>query len=140
MAAKQTLLGEPRLMMVQRRGLLLKGVFLNEDGSVEERRWIAPNVSWSEFSVTSDWKPSSSRTYPAAFRAIALLLPRRLYIEDLGDALEVLDALDRSRSPRWQRWLKIGSTCIFLLLNTVREGVSAVKGNAGSAAQRKDEK
>jgi hypothetical protein len=70
--------------------------------------------------------------HPAVFRAIALFLPRRLYIEDLGDALEVLAMLERTGRPRWQRWVKIGSMCFFLLLNTVREVISAAKGNSGS--------
>jgi len=70
--------------------------------------------------------------HATAFRAIALILPRRLYLEDLGDALETIALLEQAAAPRWQIWLKIGSTYIWLSLNALREVVSVIKGLARS--------
>jgi hypothetical protein len=74
---------------------------------------------------------------PSMFRVIALALPRRLWEEDLGDALEVLEALAASGAPRWQRWAKIWSTCFWLIPGVVREWTSAWKGNPSSESQRR---
>jgi hypothetical protein len=75
-----------------------------------------------------------------SLETMALILPGRLYKEDLGDALESLARLERLGAPRWKRRLKAGSTFVWLFLNGVREVVSALRGNTGSAAQRKDQR
>jgi len=81
--------------------------------------------------------PGRRPAEPRLFRIIAIFLPRRLWVEDLGDALEELEILDIISAPRWQRWAKIGSTCLWLVPNVIREWTSALKGSAGSGSQRK---
>jgi len=71
-------------------------------------------------------------SYVAAFRAIALILPRRVYIEDLGEALEEIALLEQAKAPRWQIRLKLICTHFWLLLNALREVVSVIKGLARS--------
>jgi hypothetical protein len=65
---------------------------------------------------------------PAAFRIIALLVPRRVCEEELGDALEVLDHLYRVGAPRWHTRVKVCSTVFWVLINGLREIVSAALG------------
>jgi hypothetical protein len=79
--------------------------------------------------------PSSAG--PFVFRWIVLFLPQRLCIEDLGDALEVLAALEAEGAPRWERWAKITSTCFWLIPSVLREWISALRGNAGAERQRR---
>jgi hypothetical protein len=122
--------------VVDRDGIL-EEVFTLPDWSSEIRVASPP----SEIQVV--W-PSviqlASRERHGVLELIALVLPSRLYVEDLGDALETLAQLERLGAPLWKRRVKAGSTCILLLLNALREVVSALRGNAGSAAQRKGER
>jgi hypothetical protein len=64
----------------------------------------------------------------AVFRIIALLAPRRIYEEEIGDALEVIAWLRSSGAPRWQIMLKVASATIWVLINSVRHIVSAALG------------
>ena len=74
---------------------------------------------------------STQRTVePYLFRMMALVLPRRLWEEELGDALEVLHALRKSGAPPWQIQVKIFSTFAWSLVNALREVMSAVTGQA----------
>ncbi len=75
----------------------------------------------------------SAPRLPSAFVVIALVLPRRLYKEDLGDAMETLAALENAGAPRWQWWLKICSTYLWLLVNVVRELTSVLHGKGTSS-------
>ena len=79
-----------------------------------------------------------AREIPGVFRLIGLLLPPRLWKEDLGDALEILATLERSGSPLWQWRLKIVSTCFWLLINTIREVTSVVHGSSTSTSKGGD--
>lgn len=74
--------------------------------------------------------PNQPPMEPYLFRLFALVLPRRLWEEELGDALEVLHALRKSGAPGWQIRLKILSTVAWGLVNALREVMSAVTGQA----------
>jgi len=63
---------------------------------------------------------------------IALILPRRISIEDLGDALEEITLLEQAKAPRWQIRLKLIRTHFWLLLNALREVAFVIKGFARS--------
>jgi len=74
--------------------------------------------------------PEQRSAEPYLFRMLALALPRRLWEEELGDALEVLHALRKSQALRWQIQVKIFSTFAWSLVNALREVMSAVTGQA----------
>jgi hypothetical protein len=78
-----------------------------------------------QITISREQTPAPAHT---AFRIIALILPRRLYLEDLGDALEEIALLEQAKAPRWQIRLKSVSTHFWLLLNALREVVSVIKG------------
>jgi hypothetical protein len=80
--------------------------------------------------TSAEASPEQRTAEPYLFRVIALILPRRLWEEELGDALEVLYALRESGAPRWQIRLKIFSTFAWGLVNALREVMSAVTGQA----------
>ena len=65
---------------------------------------------------------------PAAFRIVALLVPRRVCAEELGDALEMIDHLYRVGAPRWHVRLRVGSAVFWVMINTIRHLVAAVLG------------
>jgi hypothetical protein len=65
---------------------------------------------------------------PSAFQFLGLILPRRLWEEDLGDALEHLSMLRRFGAPSWQLRLKVTSTVFWLSLNAVRELMATIQG------------
>jgi len=67
---------------------------------------------------------------PYLFKMMTLILPRRLWEEELGDALEVLHALRKSGAPGWQMHLKIFSTFAWGVVNALREVISAATGQA----------
>jgi hypothetical protein len=67
-------------------------------------------------------------SHAAVFRSIAPILPRRLLIEDLGDALEEIAELEQTGAPRWQIRLKVVRVHSWLLLNALREVASVIKG------------
>jgi hypothetical protein len=69
-----------------------------------------------------------------AFRFLELILPRRISSEEIGDALEVM-AEHFKRSPaRWPAYVKLVTTIIFIVINTVRYFIACWKGEkkAGS--------
>jgi DNA repair ATPase RecN len=100
-------------------------LMLAKEGDLNQ---VEEKVMWLRRHLGQNVVPSNAVT----FRAIALILPRRLYIEDLGDAIEEIALLEQARAPRWQIWLKIGSTYSWLFLNALREIVSVIKGLARS--------
>lgn len=62
------------------------------------------------------------------FEMTALVLPRRLAMEDLGDAQEALAALAKSGCPAWKLRVKILSTVFWLAIKTIREVVAGLTG------------
>lgn len=97
---------------------------LNARGVVTEEDVIALLNLEDEYETVARYPPLVN------FRTLALLLPQRLWEEDLGDALEVLGALKRSGAPRWQFRLKVWTTYFWCLANAVRELVSSATGQA----------
>jgi hypothetical protein len=67
---------------------------------------------------------------PRAFELLALIVPLRVYEEEVTDALEVLHTLKASGAPLWKYRLKISTTFCWALVNAIREVVSAVTGQA----------
>lgn len=61
---------------------------------------------------------------------LALTVPRRIAEEDLGDALECIYLLRLLGRPRWKTWLKVAATVFWVLINSLREITSAVRGRA----------
>ncbi len=57
-----------------------------------------------------------------------ILLPPRLVKEDLGDAIELLNALAAAGAPAWVLYAKALSTLFWLAINAVREISSALFG------------
>lgn len=80
--------------------------------------------------IPEEASPEQGVLEPYLFRMMALVLPRRLWEEELGDALEVLHALRKSDAPSWQIRLKIFSTFAWGLVNALREIMSAATGQA----------
>ncbi len=70
------------------------------------------------------WPPRHQR----AFRWLAILTPKRVWNEDVGDALEVIAAMEREGCSRLQVRLKIVSTYFWVLIAVVRELVAALTG------------
>jgi hypothetical protein len=66
-----------------------------------------------------------------AFELLESILPKRLCKEDLGDALELIARLVELRRPRWQVYLKIGTTVFWACWSGVRE-IVAVLGRKSS--------
>ena len=99
--------------------------------AIAEAREASPQVRAKvAHSLLSADHPERPTAEPNLFRLMALILPRRLWEEELGDALEVLYALRSSGAPRWQISLKISSTFAWSLVNALREVMSAVTGQA----------
>jgi hypothetical protein len=67
-------------------------------------------------------------------RVMALLVPKRLWDEEIGDAFEVLERLERAGAPRWQMRLKIWSAVFWVLVNSGRDLVSAALGKSKSGS------
>lgn len=62
-----------------------------------------------------------------------LVLPKRLAMEDLGDAMEQIARLVQRREPTWKVYLKTASTMFWLAVKALREIISALPGKkAGS--------
>lgn len=62
-----------------------------------------------------------------------LVLPKRLAMEDLGDAMEQIARLVQRREPIWKIYLKTASTMFWLAVKALREIISALPGKkAGS--------
>lgn len=68
----------------------------------------------------------------AIFDFIALLIPKRLRNEELGDASEVIEARIRAGHPSWKIYTKVASTIFWIAVNSCRELAGAVLGRAKS--------
>lgn len=67
-----------------------------------------------------------------ALEFVSLLVPRRIAEEEIGDALEQIHRLSCLGRPRWQLWLKVMTTLFWVLINSIREITSAVRGRASA--------
>jgi hypothetical protein len=103
-------------------------------------RWAAAAVIFAEVgflgiyvhgSLNSSARPVSARIC-GVFGFIELVLPKRIREEDLGDALEDINRLEREGASRWRLWLKCGSTIVWVGLNAFREVSSAMWGKKTS--------
>jgi len=76
------------------------------------------------------WRLGGDRSTPplGVLPALAYLLPRRIYEEEVCDALELLHRLHAEGAPRWTLRLKVASTCFWVLINSIRFFVSGLKG------------
>ena len=62
------------------------------------------------------------------FRFVELLAPKRIADEELGDAWEEIAALVKADAPPWRRWVKVGTTVLWFLVNVVRHVAAALLG------------
>jgi hypothetical protein len=104
-------------------------LIIDKNGRILARRYIDQDMT-EEYLIALVEALGKQPVEPLLFRITALLLPRRLWEEELGDALEVLHALRAAGAPRWQLNLKIFSTLTWSLVNALREVMSAVTGQA----------
>lgn len=86
------------------------------------------NYSLDESDVEGEPGPPLAADQLMALQVVALLVPRRVCEEEIGDALELIQRLQALGAPRWQIRLKIASTVFWVLVNGVRYIVSAVRG------------
>jgi hypothetical protein len=63
-----------------------------------------------------------------AFRWLAILTPKRVWNEDVGDALETIEVMKRSGCSRHQIRMKIVSTYFWVMVAVVRELIAALTG------------
>ena len=64
------------------------------------------------------------RAAQTVFGHLELIIPKRLYQEDLGDALEMIRQLVDQGRPCWQVYTKIVTSVLWVLLNAFREVAS----------------
>lgn len=74
--------------------------------------------------VAIEDQPKRSRT----FSWLAILTPRRIWNEDVGDALETIEAMRRGGCSKLEVRAKIISTYFWVLIAVVRELVAALTG------------
>ena len=133
----------PHLLNVLRGDLSLAGPrapLLSEEAhfGLGMQLKVKPGLSWN-ISLLDPLYETRSKKQPesvaspalrarAALELIALLAPRRVYEEEVGDALEVLDILQRMNAPAWKVWLKVFSTYVWEIVNSIREAMSAWLG------------
>jgi hypothetical protein len=72
----------------------------------------------------------------AVFDFVALIVPRRLRAEDVGDALEEIERLRLLGAPRWHIALKTTSSVFWILVSAVREIGTALKGVRTSSGDK----
>lgn len=65
-------------------------------------------------------KPAVDPAAVRAFNFTALLLPKRVLDEDLGDAMEQINTLRAAGGPRWQIYLKIISSILWAIWSAVK--------------------
>jgi hypothetical protein len=70
------------------------------------------------------------RKVESAFNVVELVLPPGMCKEEIGDALEQIHrmVLSSGGCPKWRVWLKVVSTCSWVLVNSVRQVSSAILG------------
>lgn len=76
--------------------------------------------------ITQEIISAPSTRQPFAW--LAILTPKRIWNEDVGDALETISAMERAGSPRLWIQAKIVSTYFWVLIAVVRELVAALTG------------
>lgn len=65
----------------------------------------------------------------SVFNFIALVVPRRMRSEEIGDALEMIHAMTGDPTcPSWRVWLKVASSCFWVVLNALRSVRSVIIG------------
>lgn len=62
--------------------------------------------------------------------AMSLLVPKRIRDEEVGDAFEVLQALQRANAPRWMLWAKALTTVVWVFWHAVGFITSNLLGKA----------
>jgi hypothetical protein len=110
-----------------------------------KRRIIKHNIMWSRQSAKAVDPPRPVKveslepvprtqaemrasTAQKALSWLAVVAPRRLYNEEVGDALEVVAAMEKAGCPRYKIRLKVGFTIFWVLLNALRELIAGLKG------------
>ena len=68
------------------------------------------------------WRPART------FSWLAILTPRRIWNEDVGDALETIEAMRRAKCSKLQVQAKIISTYFWVLIAAIRELIAALTG------------
>lgn len=94
---------------------------LPEEHAEEVRAYVG-EMSLQMGQVRFGPRPRSAENMALSW--LRLVLPKRMYEEEVGDAYEVLADLSAADSPRWQRWLKVGTTISWALINAARYIVS----------------
>jgi hypothetical protein len=92
----------------------------------------SPSNSWSARRLFHASSPLDAERAGKVLDLLSLVVSRRIGQEDIGDALECLHRLACLGCPRWQLWLKTASTVFWVLLNSLREITSAVRGRASA--------
>ena len=70
------------------------------------------------------------------FDLVAIAVPRRVRDEEIGDALEDIRRRALTGRPVWQIYAKTASTIIWILINSIRELMSAALGKAKPSRSR----
>jgi hypothetical protein len=81
-------------------------------------------------------KPRGVRTERAAayaFDALSMLVPKRISNEEIGDAMEQVQAMVLARRPRWFIYMKIVTTFFWVFVHTLLHYAAQVAGIIGKA-------
>lgn len=75
-----------------------------------------------------DVKPPEAPESKDYFSWLAILTPKRIWNEDVGDALETIHAMERAGCSRLKIKVKVVSTYFWVFIAVVRELVAALTG------------
>lgn len=99
------------------------------DNEGEKRMYL---VEADSFNPTAPLQQEQVEYAARLLDLVSLIVPRRLAQEEIGDALERTHRLASLGRPRWEIWLKVSTTVFWVLVNSLREITSAVRGRASA--------